>query len=130
MHETLDLGASLDITTLQRGLREIDPDIHFDVGGNLNLTHPRLSEWCGVFCRGQHITSMDRGPTIPEYNVYAVKTAANGEKTRSHAVRVGWRTTLEKLVRSPKCRATWPALCAKFGIEYKHFMGHAAELEV
>jgi hypothetical protein len=67
------MGRLLDETTVKMGLRELCPDIHFDMATNLNGWHPSQSLRQGVFWHGQHVCSMDRG-MIPEFKQWTVIT--------------------------------------------------------
>lgn len=119
-----DFGQSISEAKLKQALVELCSDLHFDMGGKLDLYHPRISEWQGVFHNGRHVGTMGRG-ILPEFNVYGL---FKGQRT--HVLQVGWRTTLEHLVRSDVPGVTWPRLCLKLGIDYKKFTGRPTELEV
>ena len=67
-----DYGDCLDSVTVEAGLSDLCPGIHFDMGGKLNLDHPYIESRQGVFYQGRHICSMDRG-MIPEFKVWTVK---------------------------------------------------------
>jgi hypothetical protein len=54
-----------------KGLRELNADIHFDMGAALNQWHPLIESRTGVFYHGIHLVSMDRG-IIPEYKLFNV----------------------------------------------------------
>ena len=66
-----NLGHTLDSAVMERGLRELNPDIHFDMGTKLGMWHPYQSTRQGVFYHGQHICSMDRG-LVPEFKQWSV----------------------------------------------------------
>ena len=124
-------GETMDVIHFQRTLQGLNPDIHFDLGANLGLYHPKIERWLGVYHAGRHVTSMDRGPSIPEYNIYQlVEQGPKMPKARGECKEIGWRTTLEKLVRKNIPGLTWPRICLAFAIDYKHYKGQAAELEV
>ena len=125
----VSFGRQLDEVWVKRGLQELQPLLSFDVGGNLNIYHPRMGEFQGVFYNGKHLTSLSRG-TIPEYNVYALEKHPDGTSSRGRIISIGWRTTFEKLVRRKIPGISWDNLCRKFSVEKKHFRGHASELEV
>lgn len=62
----------LDGVLVERGLRELNPDIHFDLGGRHNIEHPYAVTRQGVFYRDKHLCSMDRG-MLPEYKIWATQ---------------------------------------------------------
>lgn len=129
MEISQDFGKTLDVTTLKAGLKKLNSSIQFDPGGRLGIYHPRQDEWQGVYLNDKHITSMDRGPVVPEYNVWELKkNALSGQFERTKILRIGWRFTMEKMVR--KGVVTWPDLCKMFDVDYKRFNGHISELEV
>ncbi len=126
------MGQSMDVTSLKRGLREINPSLHFDMGDKLNLYHPKIDMWQGIFAHGKHIGSMDRGPQIPEYTLYDLRKVWDPAimevvLKKSEAKRIGWRATLEVLVN--RGHVTWEQLSAKFNIERKMFVGDISELQ-
>lgn len=67
-----EFGRTLDAAVIERGLRELNPGIHFDMGTKLNQWHPYQSTRQGVFYNGNHICSMDRG-LVPEYKQWSVE---------------------------------------------------------
>lgn len=69
-----DFGKQLNEVDIKRGLQELNADIHFDMGTNFNQWHPYQSTRQGVFYKGTHVCSMDRG-LIPEYKVWDVQEA-------------------------------------------------------
>lgn len=66
-------GRSFDSATLEQGLRELCPALHFDMGSKLGLPHPFIQDRQGVFYDGRHICSMDRG-IVPEKKQWTVVT--------------------------------------------------------
>ena len=118
-----DFGHMISDVDLMKGLKSLSPCVHFDMGGNLNLHHPRIDEWQGVFYNGLHICSMSRG-LVPEYDVWYMDKS--GERT--HIKQIGWRGTFEILVRKRLPGINWDALCAKFGIDKKHYHDHYSTL--
>ena len=68
-----ELGRTLDSAVVEKGLRELNPDIHFDMGTKQGQWHPYQSTRQGVFYLGNHICSMDRG-LIPEYKQWSVRS--------------------------------------------------------
>jgi len=79
-----DYGQVLDYGTVTRRLRELNPDIHFDMGEALGLyamqnaspaARAVRTRHAGVYYHGRHVASMDRGE-IPEYKVWTVVEAA------------------------------------------------------
>lgn len=67
-----NFGHTLDSAVIEKGLRELNPDIHFDMGTKLGQWHPYQSTRQGVFYHGQHICSMDRG-LVPEYKQWSMR---------------------------------------------------------
>lgn len=129
VQSVVDHGATMPEHRLKEVLKDLNSGMHFDLGGAHNLNHPRIGEWQGVFHQGRHLTAMSRG-VLPEFNVYAVRDNEDGIKVRGEILRIGWRTTLEKIVRQNVPGITWDSLCAKLNIDYKKFVGSPIELEV
>lgn len=67
------LGTTLNELILKSVLIRLNPGIHFDVGGNLNIWHPWQEGKQGVWFRGKHLCSMDRGQ-IPQAPIWSTKT--------------------------------------------------------
>lgn len=67
-----DFGHGLSSATVEAGLRELNPEIKFDLGGTHSLWHPYIDTRQGVYYRELHICSMDRG-IIPEFKVWETK---------------------------------------------------------
>lgn len=61
-----NFGKTIDGAVMERGLRELNSSIHFDMGTKLGQWHPYQATRQGVFYNGNHICSMDRG-LVPEY---------------------------------------------------------------
>ncbi len=68
-----EMGTILDEVDIKRSLLELNPDFHFDLGGCLNIDHPYQIIRQGVFFKGRHLCSMDRG-LIPEFAIYSLRT--------------------------------------------------------
>lgn len=64
-----DYGKVMQSVDIEKGLKELNPDIHFDLGGKFNAIHPYIADRQGVWYKGRHVCSMDRGP-IPEYKIW------------------------------------------------------------
>ena len=147
-------GTRIDEVVFKRGLQELNPDLHFDLGGAHNLYHPGIAERQGVFLRGKHICSMDRG-LLPEFTIYdmkidtvqvplsgvsageiAVPVQLGGDfayvrrPVRGRALRVGWREVVEQLIRKRTPGITRKAVSEKFNVPMLYFVGKANELEV
>jgi hypothetical protein len=118
-----DFGQYFLEEQIKAGLLRLCPDLHFDMGGNLGLYHPRIEEWQGVFHLGRHICSMSRG-VIPEYDVWALDKF----NQKSHVLRIGWRTTFEHMTRKEVPGVTWDALQREFRIDRKRYLGNVLEL--
>ena len=108
---------------LKAGLRRIEPDVHFDLGAALNIWHPRIDEWQGIFIRGRHVGTMDRG-LIPEFTIFELI-----DGLPEKVLRVGWRDTLQGLTKRGVPGFTWDRFCREFGIDYRKFRGDSAELQ-
>lgn len=66
------LGHTIEDSEIKRVLRELNPDFHFDLGGKHGIWHPRQDQLQGVFFRGQHVCSMDRG-MVPEFPLWSLR---------------------------------------------------------
>jgi hypothetical protein len=66
----IDFGRKLESSVMERGLRELCPDITFDHATNHGQAHPWQERCQGIFFRGRHVCAMDRG-LIPEITVWA-----------------------------------------------------------
>lgn len=64
-----DYGHTLSYPVVEKGLQELQPGIHLDMGPKLGMEHPFMAERAGVYYEGRHICSIDRG-IIPEYKVW------------------------------------------------------------
>ena len=69
-----DWGKTLDSFTVEKGLRELNADMHFDLAAAIGQVHPYINQRQGVYYKGRHLCSMDRG-TIPEFKVWTMKEA-------------------------------------------------------
>ncbi len=54
---------------VEAGLRDLNHEMHFDLGARFGLWHPYADTRQGVYYRELHICSMDRG-VIPEFKVW------------------------------------------------------------
>jgi hypothetical protein len=133
MNKAPEFGTAFHESVIKKALQELNPGFHFDMGAALNLYHPRIHEWQGVFVDGRHVSSLQRG-VCPEFSVYRVreKPGMNGSviRERGECLFIGWRDTLERIVRERVSGVTWSALCAKLGVDRKVFTGDPRELEV
>lgn len=66
------MGRTILDSDIKSYLQECNPEIHFDMGAALNIWHPYQEKRQGVFFRGKHICSMDRG-MISENPIWSVK---------------------------------------------------------
>jgi hypothetical protein len=125
-------GNQLHEFTVKLALQKLCPDIHFDLGASLDLWHPKINRWQGVFCRGRHIGAMGRG-SLPEFNLYREELIADGindgQMGRGELLEIGWRTTLQNVVKA-KVGVTWDALCRELNVEYLKFTGDPMELAI
>jgi len=67
----MSFGKLIDAAIIERGLIELNPDIHLDAATKHGEWHPHQNLRQGVFWHGQHICSMDRG-LVPEFKVWSV----------------------------------------------------------
>lgn len=67
-----DFGASLSAAVVEAGLRDLNHELHFDLGARSGQWHPYIDTRQGVYYRENHICSMDRG-IIPEFKVWETK---------------------------------------------------------
>lgn len=126
INDVESFGETMAEQTLVKGLRELNPDLVFDPAGKLGHYHPMLDNRFGVWLNDRHVSAMERGPAIPEFNVWVVQPVT---KELSHIVRVGWRHTLDNLVNKGVPGVTWVTLLKKFGIERKVFTGDPMQTE-
>jgi len=117
-------GQTMTEHAIKSGLQKLNQHIHFDLGAAINKNHPRIDEWQGVFINGQHLCSMDRGVSIPEYDVWHM----NEQGERTHILRIGWRGTFEVIVNKSIEGVTWDNLRKVFGVERKQYMGRDFDL--
>jgi hypothetical protein len=66
-----DTGHELNSVDIERGLRELNSDMHFDLAAKIDQKHPYIGERQGVYYNGNHICSMDRGVS-PEFKVWTM----------------------------------------------------------
>jgi len=119
-----DFGRMISSFDIEKGLKELNPGLHFDMGGKINLSHPRIDEWQGVFYNGRHICSMSR-EAVPEFDVWWMHKIT-GE--RMYIKQIGWRGTFEILVRKRIPGINWDSLRAKFGVDRKNHHEHISTL--
>lgn len=79
------LGQAFSEITLKAALWRLNPDMHFDFGGNMNIWHPYKEGKQGVYYRGKHLCSMDRG-NIPQCPIWQTKR----ESCHVHARDMTW----------------------------------------
>ena len=68
--EGVDFGQKISSVEIERKLKELCPDITFDVATNHGSEHPYQERLQSVYFRGRHICSMDRG-IVPEITIWA-----------------------------------------------------------
>jgi hypothetical protein len=133
MSKAPEFGNALHESVVKKALQELNPGFHFDMGAALNLWHPRITEWQGVFVDGRHVSTLQRG-TCPEFTIYKVREQPDPQgrmvKVRGEVLFIGWRNTLERIVRERVNGVTWESLCGKLDIDRKVFTGDPRELEV
>ncbi len=67
-----DFGHTLSSAVIEAGLRDLNPELHFDLGARFGLWHPYIDTRQGVYYRELHLCSMDRG-VVPEFKVWETK---------------------------------------------------------
>lgn len=72
IEQDADFGQPLSYEAVTKGLKELCPDIHFDLSGCTGQWHPMIGSRAGVFYLGRHMCSIDRG-MIPEYKVWSMR---------------------------------------------------------
>ena len=123
----MDLGHQLDETELKQGLRELNSDIHFDLGSRHDLDHPSINLHQAVHYREKHLTTISRNTSeclIPEYTVWQMVRVWVPERHgygwgRHRALRYGWRVLFEELIKAEVPGLTRASLAAKFGVPYR-----------
>jgi hypothetical protein len=81
----VELGYQISASTIQAGLRELNPDISFDAPLNrpgdyefilkpqgLKSIEEQRTEQGGVYYKGNHVAPLDRG-IVPEYRIWSSK---------------------------------------------------------
>ena len=132
----MELGKSMREADIKKGLRELNPGIHFDMGGKLNLPHPKQNIIQGVFYNGRHMCSMDReagGAPIPEFRIWSLKKGWDPKEkkiamVKDQLLRIGWRETFYFLGGKKIPGVTHESLAKKFGYEHKYFHGTTPEI--
>lgn len=101
------LGQTLQEMAVKRGLLELNPDIHFDLGNQKNIWHPYMRDRQGVFYRGRFCGAMDRH-TLPELPIWSltkdlVEVPESDVKPDEMAIYNTFRVQLQCL----KCKNVW-----------------------
>ena len=123
-------GDQLHELALQGALRRLSPGFHFDLGANLNIWHPKINRWQGVYHSGRHIAAMGRG-VLPEFNLYREEPLDDGSGLgRGELLEIGWRTTCEQVARKWIPGVTWAEISKELGVDYKMFIGDPSELHI
>ena len=122
-----DFGQQFQEHVLRKALLELCPDLIFDPAGKLGYSHPNMHMWQGIWHLERHIATMDRGPVIPEFDVWSVVELKTGRKIKHRIYRVGWRSTLQVMVDKPVPGITWERLCRKLKVPMKIFTGSPAD---
>lgn len=78
------MGQTIDEALIRSALIEMNGDFHFDLGAAHGIWHPQIDNRQGVFHKGAHICSMDRG-MVPEVPIWTMKR----ERVRVPAHEVG-----------------------------------------
>lgn len=91
------LGHRIHEVDIKRGLQELNPGVNFDMGAKLGIDHPHMNVRQGVFLRGKHVGSLDRG-LVPEHQI-VVRDASREDHRGDATWREGWRRLFEKLIK-------------------------------
>lgn len=118
-----DFGATLSVQKLQEALLALQPCLSYDPAGRLGFVHPHAAAWQGVYWNERHVASMDRGPIIPEFDVWSVLVMPSGEKRRHRILRIGWRTTVQMMVQCDVPGITWSRVSQKLDVPMKQYIG-------
>jgi len=70
----MSFGRTIDSAVIEKGLRELCPDLTFDPAARFGAWHPYQATRQGVFWHTEHICSMDRG-LVPEFKQWTVITS-------------------------------------------------------
>ena len=70
--EKADFGNGISSALIESGLRDLNAELKFDLGGTHGLYHPYIDTRQGVYYRERHICSMDRG-IVPEFKIWETK---------------------------------------------------------
>ncbi|RLB37674.1 MAG: hypothetical protein DRH30_12780 [Deltaproteobacteria bacterium] len=133
MESQLERGEKMNVHRIKRTLQSLNIGIHFDILGKQDIGAPNRDKWMGVFYRGRHVGTLDRGieGNAPEFNTYEMKKVPRGKPEEiDYCEHVGWRTTFEKLAVSNIPNVDWGTICRAFNIDYKRVRGHASSLKV
>jgi hypothetical protein len=117
-----DYGQPMHETVIKKGLQELNSELHFDMGDKLKIWHPRMDERQGIFLRGKHVCTMDRG-NIPEFCIWSLEKGTDGVERKEQVLRGGWRMLFMRLVSKKVTGITWATLCDKFNIGYREYEG-------
>ena len=132
----MQLGQAMREADIKKGLQELNSGIHFDMGGKLNLPHPKQNICQGIFHNGRHLCSMDReagGAAIPEFAMWAQRRGWDKEAkkivwVKDYLIRIGWRETFLVLARKKIRGITPESLAMKFKYDIKYFHGDIPEI--
>lgn len=110
------MGQTLQESTVKRGLLQMQPELHFDMGSCLNIWHPYRETRQNVFYRGKSIGAMDRG-TLPENPIWSVrKSIVEVPWSEVRYGEVALSVTQNVIGRCQKCKHTWEIPHRPFGI--------------
>jgi hypothetical protein len=102
------MGRTMQESTFKAKLRELNPEIHFDLGACLNIWHPFKDTRQNVYYRGNSLCAMDRG-TLPEVPVWS--TRKDMVRVPIADVRPGeivLYETIGVIAGCQKCTHVWP----------------------
>ena len=128
------LGRQISAAVLQKGIRELNSDVTFDLAGRHGVWHPRIEELQSVYYKEKHLGSMDRDTDecmVPEVAVYYTADEWDDEEGKlvkkiQKVLKIGWRPLFNKLAGSDIPGITYETLCEKFDVPVsppEHFSG-------
>lgn len=126
--EVVEYGKSIMEPDFRHLLLRFCPDLIFDPASKLGYFHPRMARFQGIWLHERHRGTMDRGPSIPEWDDWSLITMKDGSKVWDRIYRVGWRTTVQHLIESGVPGINWQSMCSAMKVDMKLFTGDPQKL--